>query len=168
MREKFLVFACTLCVIVVCLRTAAAQIKSELTPFPAEKVATEPTNCEFNIAILDAAHSQAGNDGLVIVIARLGRNERSELSRRRLHNVKTYLEQFAGRRTQTIITAEGDRVNGYGLVELYVKGQHFYTLKVRSNSDLIVGQCSYDVENPCKLKRESKLYPCLDDNARLR
>lgn len=166
MRKMFLVFGCTLSVISVCWHAAAAQVKSESTPSQTQKIATEPTNCEFNIAILDATHAQAGSDSLVIIIVRLGQREsRNGLSRRRLHNVRTYLEEFAGRKPQTLITGEGDRVEGYGLIELYVKGQHFYTLKVRNNFDLVVGQCSYDINNPCKLKRESKLYPCLDKNS---
>ncbi|MFN6962425.1 MAG: hypothetical protein ACK4S4_01535 [Pyrinomonadaceae bacterium] len=162
MGKRMLIVASAVTAIFVCWHGAAAQNKTDSAPYPIERVATAPTSCEFNIAILDAAHSRAGNNSLIIVVARLGQSESSrDLNRRRLHNVKTYLEQFARRKSQTIITAEGSRVTGYGLVELYVNGEHFYTLKLKNNSDLIVGLCSYDVENPCRLERESKLYPCL-------
>lgn len=62
---------------------------------------TKPTNCEFHVATLDAAHDQAGADGLVIVIARLGNGEeRQDLNRRKLHNVRTYLVEFEHRSPQ--------------------------------------------------------------------
>jgi hypothetical protein len=145
------------------LAIAAAQSPSTQTV----KMETKPTNCEFNIATLDAAHVQAGKDGLVIAIARLGDSEqRQDLSRRRLHNVRTYLVEFGHRSPETIITAEGERVNGYGRVELYVGGKLFYVLMVRPNADFSVGSCSYEGEDPCTHEREKKLYPCLDRRSR--
>ena len=127
------------------------------------KMETKPTNCEFHIATLDAAHNQAGADGLVIVIARLGDDEqRQDLNRRRLHNVRTYLVEFAHRSPGTIITAEGEGVKGYGRVELYVGGKLFYVLMIRLNADFAVGSCSYEGEDPCSHEHEKKLYPCLD------
>lgn len=129
----------------------------------------KPTKCEFNIATLDAAHGKSGKDGLVIAIARLGDGEQGqELNRRRLHNVRTYLTTFDGRPPETIITAEGERVNGYGRVELYVGGKLFYVLKTRPKADFPVGSCSYEGEDPCSHEREKKLYPCLDKNSQKR
>lgn len=131
------------------------------------KMETKPTNCEFNIAVLDAAHGKVGKDDLIIVIARLGDAEqRQELNRRRLHNVRTYLMEFDGRSPETIITAEGERVKGYGRVELYVGGRLFYVLMIRPNADFPVGSCSYEGEDPCSHEREKKLYPCLDRKSR--
>ena len=48
---------------------------------------TKPTNCEFHIATLDAAHDQACRDGLVIVIVRLGDSEQ----RQDLHRTYFYI-----------------------------------------------------------------------------
>lgn len=46
-------------------------------------------NCEDNIAILNAAHQEAGGAGLIIMISRLGENETfEELNFRQLHNAK--------------------------------------------------------------------------------
>jgi len=142
--------------------TAAQDVSRRAGSVPL-KMEAKPTNCEFHIATLDAAHDQAGADGLIIVIARLGDSEqRPELNRRRLHNVRTYLMEFKHRSPTTIVTAEGERVNGYGRVELYVGGKLFYILMIRANADFAVGSCSYEGEDPCSHEREKKLYPCLD------
>src|SRR5262249_14634611 len=127
----------------------------------------KPTNCEFHIATLDAAHNQAGKEGLVVAIARRGDAEqRPELNRRRLHNVRTYLVEFDHRSPKTIITAEGERVTGYGRIELYVGGKLYYVLMIRSNADFAVGACSFEGDNPCAYELEKQLYPCLDRRAR--
>ena len=168
---KVLQYALAMSVFLVCAGTAAAQDESRTATARTRplQMETRPTNCEFHIATLDAAHDEAGRDGLVIVIARLGNGEqRRDLNRRRLHNVRTYLTEFAGRDPQTIITAEGARVNGYGRVELYVGGKLFYVLMIRPNADLAVGSCSYEGEDPCTHERERRLYPCLDRNPRRR
>jgi hypothetical protein len=72
------------------------------------------TSCEENIALLSGSHQVAGEDGLIIAIARLGDGEhRRELNRRRLHNVLVYLTEFDWQRApKTVIEAEGERVRG--------------------------------------------------------
>src|ERR1700687_3048719 len=89
---------------------------------------TKPVNCESDIAILDGASNQAGEKGLIIVIARLGDGDNNrDLNRRRLHNVRTYLTQWGGRRNPTnVVTAQGERVKGYGRGELYVAGKLYW------------------------------------------
>ena len=125
---------------------------------------TKPQNCESDISILDAASRKAGEDGLIIAIARLGNGERErKLNRRRLHNVRVYLTEWNGRRDpKTVVTAEGERVNGYGGIELYVGGRLFHILLARPNSDLIVGSCTYEINSPSEQQRENNLYPWLD------
>lgn len=164
---KVLKYALAISVLLVCASAAAAQDISQPAGGAPIKMETKPTNCEFHIATLDAAHDQAGKDGLVIVIARLGDGEqRVDLNHRRLHNVRTYLVEFDRRSPQTIITAEGERVKGYGRVELYVGGKLFYVLMIRPNADFAVGSCSFEGEDPCSPEREKKLYPCLDRTPR--
>src|SRR6266481_2301886 len=149
------------------LLVSAAFTAAQDPSTPAMKMETKPTNCEFNIAVLDGAHGKVGKDDLIIVIARRGVSEqRQDLNRRRLHNVRTYLVEFDHRSPETIITAEGERVNGYGRIELYVGGKLFYVLMIRPNADFPVGSCSYEGEDPCTHEREKKLYPCLDKNSR--
>jgi len=109
---------------------------------PAGWSAAVGSSCESNIALLDAAHAKAGEDGLIIAIARLGNGERNRnLNRRRLYNLQTYLEKFRKRPAETIITAEGERVVGSGRVDVYVGGKLVVTLDLRRGQDLHVGSC---------------------------
>lgn len=137
-----------------------AQTNSSVT------VQVEPYPCEYNISTLSAAHHAAGENGLVIVIARLGDGEHTkDLNRRRLHNARVYLTEFDWRRRpETVITAEGERVKGYGRIELYVQGKLFKVLGVKRNRDLLVGSCEPHDERP--VKAESNLYPYLDRKPR--
>ena len=125
---------------------------------------TKPANCESDIAILDLASRRAGEDGLIIAIARLGDGERQRsLNFRRLHNVRVYLTEWNGRRNpKTVLIAEGERVTGYGRIELYVGGALLQTLLVRPNADLIVGSCTYEINAPSEQRRENNLYPWRD------
>jgi len=134
---------------------------------PSSQIETKPTNCEFNISVLTGVHRMAGDTGLVIMIARLGRGEaRRDLNHRRLHNARTFLTEFGHRNPQTIVTAEGDRVGGYGRVELYAAGKLFHVLMTNPNDDLAVGACSFEGDDPCIYELEKKLYPCLDRKTR--
>lgn len=129
-------------------------------------IEVKPYPCEYNISTLSAAHNAAGAKGLIIAIARLGDGESSrEFNRRRLHNVRIYLTEFDWHRTpETVITAEGERVRGYGRIELYVNGKLFEVLATKKNRDLLVGSCEPDDERP--VKAESNLYPYLDRKLR--
>lgn len=159
-------------VMVMCVLSGAGLRASGRGPSPLTARPSQgqliPTNCEYNDSILNAVHQEAGADGLIIAIARLGDGEhRRELSRRRLHNVRTFLDEFGGRNPATVITAEGERAKGPGRVELYVGGALFHTFAVKRNKDLAVGVCVYDEpEGPCADKRQMKLYPCLESRSR--
>ena len=103
-------------------------------------------HCEMNDNYLDNAHHLAGDDSIIVAIAHLGTGEsNAELNRRRLHNVRAYLTSFGWkRRPETVVTAEGERVNGYGRVDIYVRGGHWASLAVKRNGDLLVGLCEPD------------------------
>lgn len=103
-------------------------------------------NCEMNIHQLDTAHHLAGDDSTIIAIARLGTGETNpDLNRRRLHNVRAYLTGFGWKRAaDTVVTAQAEKVNGYGRIDIYVRGGHWASLAVRRNRDLIVGSCEPD------------------------
>jgi hypothetical protein len=164
---KVLKYGLVISVLLVCASRAAPQDVSRPVGSAPIKMQTKPTNCEFSIATLDAAHDQAGKAGLVIAIARLGDGEqRQELNRRRLHNVRTYLVEFDHRSPETIITAESERASGFGRIELYVGGKLFYVLMIRPNADFAVGACSFEGDDACTFEREKKLYPCLDRKRR--
>jgi hypothetical protein len=82
------------------------------------------------------------DDGLIL-IARLGNGENSRsLNQHRLHSARAYLTDYlAARSLGSIVTAEGERVNGYGRIEIYVKGRLYSALAVKPNADLSVGSC---------------------------
>lgn len=100
------------------------------------------THCETTKAELDLIAERAGQERLIIIIARLGRKEFSRaISRRRLHNLSEYLEMTRAIPAKRIITAEADRVSGLGQVEIYLGGKLFTVFKVNRNRDLARG-CS--------------------------
>jgi hypothetical protein len=107
---------------------------------------------------------------LLIVIARMGEKEaRANLNRRRLHNVRTFWTEFRNKRKpETIILAEGERVKDYGRLEVYAGGKLATILKLKRDSDLIVGNCYPDpLEAPfCSVQSNQNFYPCLDRNRR--
>lgn len=99
-------------------------------------------NCELNVLRLHDVNAMAGREELIIVIARLGKNEQSRrFNNRRLHNVKVYLEEFLGRLPKTTILAEGGRTDGKPRLELYVKGKLLDTLELEIGEDVSVGSC---------------------------
>lgn len=99
-------------------------------------------NCESNISWLDYVHSEAGDNWLVIAIARLGDGEQlRRLNQRRLHNVRLYLEKIRGREPKTLIVAEGEQVQGRGRVEFYVGGKLIGSLSAGRGEDLYAGSC---------------------------
>jgi hypothetical protein len=140
--------------------TPARLFASQQTPQPTLN------GCELNNNYLNNAHHLAGEDSTIIAIARLGTNERSrELNRRRLHNVRVYLTEFGWHRLpKTVVTAEGDRVKGYGRIDLYVRGSLWASLAVRRNQDLIVGSC--EPEQMRGVEENRSFYPYKDQKKR--
>ena len=127
----------------------------------------EPYPCEFNPATLNAAHQVAEEKDLIIFIARLGDGEsRRELNRRRLHNVRTYLtsELYWKRDLKTVIVAEGERVKGYGRVEIYIKGILMDVIAAKRDRHILVGSCEPDEIRP--KWADEIFYPFLDEKLR--
>ncbi|MCA1618000.1 MAG: hypothetical protein LC795_01520 [Acidobacteria bacterium] len=135
----------------------------------------KPGRCEYRTAILDGIHQKTPADETITVIARLGDGEtRTNLSWRRLHNVRVYWTQYLykehRRKPETIILAEGERVKGLGHLEFYVGGKLVEVMKVARTADLSIGSCyppddSYirnRIFNPCWLESNRNFYPCRD------
>jgi hypothetical protein len=77
-------------------------------------------------------------EGYIIAIARLGDGEFSPtLARRRLGFARDYLINRRG--YEKIVTAVGERVRGYGLVELYVAGELLYVLRYPKSGHISCG-----------------------------
>ncbi len=135
-RMNFLAGMCCICSLV---GTGNAVAQNPVSP---ETYVTIGNTCESNIARLDRIHSEAGNDGLVIAIARLGDGEQSRrLNHRRLHNIRLYLERVRGRAPKTLITAESDRARGRGRIEVYIGGKLVDLLGLARGEDLYAGSC---------------------------
>ncbi len=102
-----------------------------------------PTNCESNAITLDTVHQMAGEDGLIIAIAHLGSGEqRRGPNRRRLNSVVVHLTARGLKRSrQTVVAGEGERVKGYGRVDLYVAGKLVAVLAAERNRNLPVDSC---------------------------
>ncbi|HEY6120153.1 MAG TPA: hypothetical protein VIV66_09355 [Pyrinomonadaceae bacterium] len=124
----------------------------------------KPTNCENHIAVLEAANHDAGKDGLIILIGRLGSGDnKPDLNRHRLHSARAYLTDYlSARSTNTIVIAEGEKVEGYGRIEIYVGGKLYYVFAIKANGDLAVGSCEpADIDDARQRKLRKKLYPWL-------
>lgn len=111
-------------------------------------IQTAPGNCEINSALLDSMRNKAleaaVGSSVVIVIARLGNGETSRIhNRRRLLAVKDYFGKY-GLPSQKIVTAEGERVSGYGRIELYLMGQLRAAILANPNKAICVECCDPD------------------------
>jgi hypothetical protein len=138
-----------LLILALCVASATgtvAQNQSTSDPLTGQP----PDNCEGNSARLDVVLNKsrgAGENKVAIVIARLGTREQSrELNRRRLYTVRSYLTAM-GLSSQKLITAEGERVQGYGRIEVYIDGELVEVLSVERCKDLPVGICDNDLED---------------------
>ncbi len=116
-----------------------AQANAKNTP-PTQST---PEGCEVNSSNLNiVAKDELPRDGVVIAIARLGNGEISRtLNRRRLLIVKGGLIK-SGLPEQRLVIAEGERINGYGRVELYAAGKLQMTLLAFPNKVLCVDCCT--------------------------
>ncbi len=156
--------------------SAVAAQSSSLEPVKLSDYAnSKPMGCADRQAVIDVISQKTPADELIIVIAHLGTGEtRPNLNRRRLHNVRVFwtefLEKSGRRKPETIILAEGKRVEGYGHLEFYVGGKLVGVVKVARNADLSIGSCyppddNYirnRIYNPCWVKSDRNFYPCRD------
>jgi hypothetical protein len=161
------------------LLSCSAAIAQQPPPLPTVKLSdladATPAQCQFRTPMLDYMNQDAGSDGVITVIARLGDGDiRPNLNRRRLYNVRAYWTEFPPqgqrRKPETIILKEGERVKGYGRMEFYLGENLVYVLKIARNSDVDFGNCyppddSYirkGIYNACWVKSQRVFYPCRD------
>lgn len=129
------------------------------------------TTCEYGSARLDYILDNISERDIVIVVARLGRNEKNlDLNRRRLFNVKHYLTNYRGHKffvkdPKNLVLVTGDRTEGLGTLEFYFRGELFDTYLLPANKDVYLGECAVDLEfykTPCNIPEQKGFYPCLD------
>ena len=160
--------------------TAFAQQPEPLPPIDlADFVNRKPLLCEDRSAMVDVITQRTPRDETITVIAHESTSEsRPDLNHRRLHNVRAYWTQFLGpqwrRKPETIILSEGERVQGYGRLEFWIRGKLVYVLNVAHNADVDFGDCvppddsyiRHGSFNPCWIKSHRIFYPCRDQNRR--
>ena len=121
--------------------TAIAQ-KQTLEPIVGGiGVSEKPMNCEMTFQLMEDVRNliktEANEKGVLILIARLGSGEKSRtLNRRRLYNVREGFQGTLGI-MKPIVIAEGERINGFGRVEVYLGGKFVGALVARKNSHVI-------------------------------
>jgi len=120
--------------------TAAAQ-KQTIGPEGGIGVSEKPLNCEMTFQLMEDVRNlikaEADEKSVLILIARLGSGEKSRtLNRRRLYNVREGLQGTLAIE-RPIIIAEGERINGFGRVEVYLGGKFIGALVARKNSRVI-------------------------------
>lgn len=132
---------------------------------------TRPEYCWRTEQMLWNVSATTPANETIIVIARLGAKEsRSNLNKRRLHNVLIYWTQnpdeSAKRTAENIVLAEGERTDGrFGQIEFYVRGNLVEIIKLLPNSDLETGDCYAGIDGmnpPCSDKSRMEFYPCKD------
>lgn len=109
----------------------------------------ELLNCERNLQYQDFVISNAlektKNDGVLIVIVRLGDGETSRELNRRLYNLRRYFTEYSQvLKPEKIVFAEGEKVKGYGRVEYYLDGELFERLLFPKNGFICHSCCGYD------------------------
>lgn len=132
-----------LCIALVLMASSTSRTENRWKGSQEKSTDFTLSNCEANAATLDAVHQMAGDDGVIIAVARLGDGERNRsLSRRRLQILKSYLTNAPWTRPrETVVVAEGERVKGYGRIELYVGGKRVHVLPIKRNRAFLVQSC---------------------------
>jgi hypothetical protein len=102
-----------------------------------------PVDCEVaNFYADDVIRRWQENDNgsYLIIIARLGNGETSrQLNRARLKAIRTYLKRYPNTK---LITAEGERVNGYGCLEFYLNGKRLYIIPISKHATIDLFSCN--------------------------
>ncbi len=114
------------------------------------KQSNSPDNCEGNSLRLDAVRNKwkesqlLSEKGVIILIARLGKKESdNQLNQRRLYTALKYLNVANG----SVITAQGEKTDELGIIEVYINGVLVEVLTVKNCEDLRIGICDNDLED---------------------
>ena len=107
-------------------------------PSPAKPVDCEGVTTYVETAMVMA--QEAGEDSYLIIIARLGDGEWSrKLNPDRVNTVKAFMKRWRGKS----VVAEGERVKGYGRLEIYVGGKQAFILPLRRNARVDFWSCMF-------------------------
>jgi hypothetical protein len=121
--------------------------------------------CEFNLIEMSKLADKLKLTDFLIVVSHLGKSEKSSYAHRRLYNAKTY---FAGEYARpfkhsadSIVATEGERVEGNGYMDFYIKGRLELRIYLNKNADFVVTACIVDPpDSRCTDSRERLFFPC--------
>lgn len=138
LRLSLRVFAVTaLCFLIVGSRSAQ-NAQSERPILVGGKLGIDGSNCDTTKANFDLIAHNAGEEETIIVIGRLGRGESSRvLVRRRLRNLQEFIYFTRGISKERVVSAEGGRVDGFGEVDVYIRGKLFIVFRLKRNKDFL-------------------------------
>jgi hypothetical protein len=95
-------------------------------------------NCEEAKALLDLLRNDVGDEGVIILIARLGDGEASrKINGRRLYSVWSYLHHAGQFPSDRLVKAEGEKVVGPSRIEIYAKGRLMLSLTAKTGGDIV-------------------------------
>jgi hypothetical protein len=100
-------------------------------------IGIDGSNCDTTKANFDLIAQTSKDAGTIIIIARLGQGESRKLIRRRLQNLQEFMYFTRGISKERTVLAEGERTNGLGLVEVYLKGELFMIFRMKRNRDFL-------------------------------
>lgn len=108
-------------------------------------VRADSSSCEVNGAFLDSLVQDARSGSeRIFVIARLGDGESSRpLNRSRLEYSRFYISINKGLKSDKVVFAEGDRVNGEGRLEFYL-GSKLYLVSLAKRNRMVCLTCCDD------------------------
>lgn len=118
------------------------QTKEEINPKAILPTLTEPVGCELNLLYIDHSLGKVSstNNSILILIVKLGENEKkSKLTQTRVRNIKNYLKLRGFNNSEVVV---GDKVKGYGKIELYVDGILLYAIPIKNNDNFEILRCA--------------------------
>jgi hypothetical protein len=134
-RKLFIILSLVLMLCLGLSNHVGAQNQNPLEPIIAT---ADGGYCEGTKAILDRFCIEARNDGIIILVARLGNGEVSrKFNRERLQHINYYLNVTRGIPKNRLVLADGERVRGLGRVEIYAEGKLMLVLTVKRNGDIL-------------------------------
>lgn len=118
-----------------------------------------PKDYKYNLSILNSINEkdlELGTDDKVLIISRLGKEENSKYNERRLYTVRSFFKKSLGLLESKVVTVVGEPINGYGVLEFYVKGKKYAVLSLDKNQELWITE-KHDLSLYCYMP-DSKAY----------
>lgn len=98
-----------------------------------------PKDYKYNLSVLNSINEkdlELEKDDKVLIISRLGTGETSQYNERRLYTVRSFFKKRLGLLETKLVTVTGEPINGYGILEFYVKGKKYAVLSIGKNEEL--------------------------------